>query len=151
MYKKHPTSAWAGNSAVRVPSSHGGSREFESLPAHHGILLSGAKAEIFALFLAPSPNLAEQPFDRGSPCTAMDGRYDPARQGSPLQITVGEVAKGEDVPWSSIASLSVQRLFARDRRKVIPLFGKGSAQTFPPWRSAISLIIANPRPAPSTR
>ena len=24
-----------GNSVVRVPSSHGGSREFESLPAHH--------------------------------------------------------------------------------------------------------------------
>ena len=52
--------AWAGNSVVRVPSSHGGSREFESLPAHHptetkeppccrAALLKGATAGIRSL------------------------------------------------------------------------------------------------------
>lgn len=42
------------------------------------------------------------------------------------------------------------RFFATAMRKVVPLSLPGSAQTLPLWRSAISLTMASPRPAPST-
>jgi len=48
------------------------------------------------------------------------------------------------------AAITVQRSFDTEIKNIAPWSFPGSAQTRPLWRSAISLTMANPSPAPST-
>lgn len=66
------------------------------------------------------------------------------------KVTIEEVKERGTTRMTGSHTTSVFKFLEIEMLNVVPFSAPGSSQTVPPWRSANSFTVANPRPVPST-